>query len=85
LDEPSFFVLKTHYPSRLLRKTQNQRESYLQIQFGVSMEANGNGDFAVRCRLNIKTTMGDEFEAEVIKFYKPSNIVVLQESAGNGL
>jgi hypothetical protein len=49
------------------------------------MEANGNGDFVVRCRLNIKTTMGDEFEAEVIKFYKPSNIVVLQESAGNGL
>jgi hypothetical protein len=43
------------------------------------------GDFAVRCRLNIKTTMGDEFEAEVIKFDKPSNIVVLQESAGNGL
>jgi hypothetical protein len=85
LDEPSFFVLKTHYPSILLRKTQNQRESYLQIQFGVSREANGNGDFAVRCCLNIKTTMGDEFEAEVIKFYKPSNIVVLQESAGNGL
>jgi hypothetical protein len=49
------------------------------------MEANEKGDFAVRCRLNIKTTMGDEFEAEVIKFYEPSNIVVLQESAGNWL
>jgi hypothetical protein len=85
LDEPSFSVLKTHYPSILLWKTQNQRECYLQIQFGVSMEANENGDFAVRCCLNIKTTMGDEFEAEVIKFDKPSNIVVLQESAGNGL
>jgi hypothetical protein len=49
------------------------------------MEADGNGDFDVRCRLNIKTTLGDEFEDEVIKFDKPSNIVVLQESAGNGL
>jgi hypothetical protein len=29
--------------------------------------------------------MGDEFEAEVIKLDKPSNIVVLQGSAGNGL
>lgn len=48
------------------------------------MEAAGNGDFAVGCRLNIKTTLGDEFEAEVITFDKPSNIVVLQESAGNG-
>jgi hypothetical protein len=83
--EVIFKAWKTQNPSRLLRKTQNQRECYLQIQFGVSMEANGNGDFAVRCRLNIKTTMGDEFEAEVIKFYKSSTIVVLQESAGNGL
>jgi hypothetical protein len=49
------------------------------------MEVNENDGFAVRCRLNIKTNMGDEFEAEVIKFDKPSNIVVLQESAGNGL
>ena len=48
------------------------------------MEADGNNDFAVRCRLNIKTTTGDKFEAEVIKFDKPSNIVVLQESAGTG-
>jgi len=50
----------------------------------VSMEAAGNGDFAVGCRLNIKTTLGDEFEGEVITFDKISNIVLLQESAGNG-
>lgn len=50
----------------------------------VSMEAAGNGDFAVGCRLNIKTTLGEEFEGEVITFDKPSNMVVLQESAGNG-
>ena len=49
------------------------------------MEVEGNGDFSVRCRLNIKTTLGDEFDAEVIKFDKPSNIVVLKESLGNGL
>jgi len=48
------------------------------------MEAAGNGDFAVGCRLNIKTTLGDEFEGEVITFDKPSNMVVLQESPGNG-
>jgi hypothetical protein len=85
LDEPYFSMLKTHYPSTLLRKTQNQRECYLQIQFGVSMEVDGNDDFFVRCHLNIKTTVGDEFDAEVIKFDKPSNIVVLQESTRNGL
>lgn len=48
------------------------------------MEAAGNGDFAVGCRLNIKTTLGDEFEGEVITYDKISNMVVLQESAGNG-
>lgn len=48
------------------------------------MEAAGNGDFVAGCRLNIKTTLGDEFEGEVITFDKISNIVLLQESAGNG-
>ncbi|KAJ4846517.1 hypothetical protein Tsubulata_030934 [Turnera subulata] len=34
-------------------------------------------DFAVGCLLSIKTTLGDEFEGQVITFDRPSNILVL--------
>lgn len=43
------------------------------------MEAYNTEEFAVGCILSIKTTLGDEFEAQVIAFDKPSNILVLQE------
>ncbi|XP_009798322.1 uncharacterized protein LOC107764607 [Nicotiana tabacum] len=43
------------------------------------MEAYNNEEFAVGCILSIKTSLGDEFEAQVIAFDKPSNILVLQE------
>lgn len=43
------------------------------------MEALNNEEFAVGCVLSIKTTLGDEFEAQVIAFDKPSNILLLQE------
>ncbi|XP_070055869.1 uncharacterized protein LOC107815829 [Nicotiana tabacum] len=43
------------------------------------MEAYNNEEFAVGCILSLKTTLGDEFEAQVIAFDKPSNILVLQE------
>lgn len=36
-------------------------------------------EFAVGCILSIKTTLGDEFDAQVIAFDRPSNILVLQE------
>ncbi|XP_047269050.1 protein LSM12 homolog isoform X2 [Capsicum annuum] len=45
----------------------------------VPMEAYNNEEFAVGCVLSIKTTLGDEFEAQVIAFDKPCNILVLQE------
>ncbi|THF97174.1 hypothetical protein TEA_012296 [Camellia sinensis var. sinensis] len=42
-------------------------------------------DFSVGCILSIKTTLGDEFEAQVITFDPPSNILVLQEGkSGSG-
>eukprot|EP00252_Welwitschia_mirabilis_P011359 TRINITY_DN2553_c0_g1_i3.p1 TRINITY_DN2553_c0_g1~~TRINITY_DN2553_c0_g1_i3.p1 ORF type:complete len:178 (-),score=35.24 TRINITY_DN2553_c0_g1_i3:369-902(-) len=47
------------------------------------MEASSNADFAVGCRLHIKTTLGDEFQGSVLTFDRNSNIVVLQENTGN--
>lgn len=38
--------------------------------------ANGE-EFAVGCILAIKTTLGDEFEGQIITYDRPSNIVVL--------
>ncbi|KAG5520974.1 hypothetical protein RHGRI_033509 [Rhododendron griersonianum] len=47
------------------------------------MDTNSGGaagageEFAVGCILSIKTTLGDEFDAQVIAFDRPSNILVL--------
>ncbi|KAM6562137.1 hypothetical protein CsatB_022135 [Cannabis sativa] len=41
------------------------------------MEGSNAEDFAVGCFLSIKTTLGDEFQAYVITFDRPSNILVL--------
>lgn len=42
------------------------------------MEGSNSGeDFAVGCLLSIKTTLGDEFDGQVITFDRPSNILVL--------
>ncbi|GMP74833.1 hypothetical protein CsSME_00032125 [Camellia sinensis var. sinensis] len=52
-----------------------------------AMDAHNSGgdDFSVGCILSIKTTLGDEFEAQVITFDPPSNILVLQEGkSGSG-
>ncbi|XP_008793834.1 uncharacterized protein LOC120106397 [Phoenix dactylifera] len=40
--------------------------------------ANGE-EFAMGCILAIKTTLGDEFEGQIITYDRPSNILVLQE------
>ncbi|THG01329.1 hypothetical protein TEA_015910 [Camellia sinensis var. sinensis] len=37
--------------------------------------SSGGDDFSVGCILSIKTTLGDEFEAQVITFDPPSNIL----------
>ena len=34
-------------------------------------------DFTVGCLLSIKTTLGEEFDGQVITFDRPSNILVL--------
>ncbi|XP_052185551.1 uncharacterized protein LOC127797078 isoform X2 [Diospyros lotus] len=39
----------------------------------------GGEDFAVGCILSIKTTLGDEFDGQVITFDPLSNMLVLQE------
>ncbi|XP_065860977.1 uncharacterized protein [Euphorbia lathyris] len=48
------------------------------------MEASNSEDFAVGCLLSIKTTLGDEFQGQVITFDRPSNILVLQEGSKAG-
>ena len=39
-------------------------------------------EFAVGCFLSIKTTLGDEFEGQIITFDRLSNILVVQEKSG---
>ncbi|XP_024023989.1 uncharacterized protein LOC21410429 isoform X2 [Morus notabilis] len=47
--------------------------------------SNANAEeLAVGCFLSIKTTFGDEFQAQVITFDRPSNILVLQEGSKSG-
>ncbi|XP_021741892.1 protein LSM12 homolog [Chenopodium quinoa] len=41
-------------------------------------------EFAIGCVLSIKTTLGDEFEAQVITFDRASNVLVLQEGSKSG-
>ncbi|XP_021908663.1 protein LSM12 homolog [Carica papaya] len=48
------------------------------------MDGNNSEDFAVGCLLSIKTTLGDEFQAQVIAFDRHSNILVLQEGSKSG-
>ncbi|CAI0379642.1 unnamed protein product [Linum tenue] len=44
-----------------------------------SSSSRSDEDFAVGCMLSIKTTLGDEFDGQVVTFDRPSNILVLQE------
>ncbi|KAI9169910.1 hypothetical protein LWI28_019376 [Acer negundo] len=49
------------------------------------MEGSSNvEDLAVGCLLSIKTTLGDEFEGQIITFDRFSNILVLQEGLKSG-
>ncbi|XP_044488256.1 uncharacterized protein LOC123213009 isoform X2 [Mangifera indica] len=49
------------------------------------MEGGSNADdFAVGCLLSIKTTLGDEFDGQVIAFDRFSNMLVLQEGLKSG-
>ncbi|XP_054793488.1 uncharacterized protein LOC129310297 [Prosopis cineraria] len=45
----------------------------------MAMDGSNPEDLGVGCLLSIKTTFGDEFEAQVITFDRLSNILVLQE------
>ncbi|XP_042007878.1 uncharacterized protein LOC121756398 [Salvia splendens] len=49
------------------------------------MDAQGQGDeFAIGCILSIKTTLGEEFQAQLISFDRPSNLLILQEESKSG-
>ncbi|KAI5679163.1 hypothetical protein M9H77_10113 [Catharanthus roseus] len=43
-----------------------------------------NEDFAVGCILSIKTTLGEEFQGQILTFDRHSNILVLQEGTNSG-
>lgn len=45
----------------------------------MAMDGSNPEDLAVGCLLSVKTTLGDEFEAQVIAFDRSSNVLVLQE------
>ncbi|XP_022867053.1 protein LSM12 homolog isoform X1 [Olea europaea var. sylvestris] len=47
------------------------------------MEPHGE-EFAVGCILSIKTTLEEEFQAQVIAFDRPSNLLILQEGVKSG-
>ncbi|XP_043707761.1 protein LSM12 homolog [Telopea speciosissima] len=50
----------------------------------MAMDSSYGDEFAVGCFLSIKTTLGDEFEGQIITFDKLSNILVLQEGSKTG-
>ncbi|XP_061358697.1 uncharacterized protein LOC133302895 isoform X2 [Gastrolobium bilobum] len=52
----------------------------------MAMMDGGNNveELAVGCLLSIRTTLGDEFEGQVVTFDRPSNILVLQERSKPG-
>lgn len=50
------------------------------MEGGNNSSINSNPEeLAVGCLLSIRTTLGDEFEGQVVTFDRPSNILVLQE------
>ncbi|PIN09873.1 hypothetical protein CDL12_17533 [Handroanthus impetiginosus] len=52
----------------------------------MAMEAQGQGEeFAVGCILSIKTTFGEEFQAQIISYDRPSNLLILQEGVKSGV
>ena len=63
-------------PSASIGKQKNKRR--------MAMDGGNPEDLAVGCMLSIRTTLGDEFEGQVITFDRPSNILVLQESSNTG-
>ncbi|WOL19860.1 hypothetical protein Cni_G28662 [Canna indica] len=45
------------------------------------MEGSTGEELAVGCVLSLRTTLGDDFEGQVIAYDRPSNIVVIQEGS----
>ncbi|KAJ6351162.1 hypothetical protein OIU78_007153, partial [Salix suchowensis] len=49
-----------------------------------SSSSSSSEDFAVGCLLSIKTTLGEEFDGQVMTFDRPSNVLVLLEGSKHG-
>ncbi|XP_026381789.1 uncharacterized protein LOC113276401 [Papaver somniferum] len=55
------------------------------MAMAMAMDSNTGGEeFGIGWFLSIKTTLGDEFEGQIITFDKASNILVLQEGSKTG-
>uniref|UniRef100_A0A7N0TEX8 AD domain-containing protein n=1 Tax=Kalanchoe fedtschenkoi TaxID=63787 RepID=A0A7N0TEX8_KALFE len=48
------------------------------------MDPGSSEDIAIGCILSIKTTFGEDFQAQVIAFDRPTNILALQEGSKTG-
>nr|AFK47369.1 unknown [Lotus japonicus] len=46
--------------------------------------SNSVEELAIGCILSIRTTLGDEFEGQVVTFDRPSNILILQQGSKHG-
>lgn len=57
-----------------------EKKKNTEMEGGNNSSSNNNPEeLAVGCLLSIRTTLGDEFEGQVVTFDRPSNILVLQE------
>lgn len=71
-------------PNSFIRRKQ-QFEVLARKKEKMALDGSGNGDdFSVGSFFSIKTTLGDEFQGQVITFDRPSNILVLQEGSKPG-
>jgi len=69
--------------SRSNNISQNKQKMAMTMESGSSNNNNGD-EFAVGCFLSIRTTLGDEFEGQVVTFDRDSNYLVLQEGSKHG-
>ena len=48
---------------------------------GGDMEGGGE-EFAIGVLISVKTTLGEEFEGQIVSFDRPTNLLVIQEGVG---
>jgi hypothetical protein len=73
-----------HHISLTAQQQCNITSSSSVKQKKMSMTMENGDEFAVGCFLSIRTTLGDEFEGQVMTFDRETNYLVLQESSKHG-